>query len=1440
MIFFNKLIWGCGLLICCHVSPTYAVPTSAMPSVQTIDSLRSRPDHVNNAESRCFPPVFSQDGGSCGSASRIGYMFTHEINAFRHADASKTENIYPTHFTWLLTNSHSGKEGMAKANGIPNAAVYGGTTYSKVFGNQDCANADFGWMQGYDKWYSAMFNRISHNSFSPDGLDTEKGREYIKNWLWNHQGDDDFAVGGICGIGVASACKPAPIADDPEGRNAATGLVGQKYVTRWGDGVDHALTIVGYDDRLVFDLDSNNVYGEKDKDECGAWIIVNSWGNGWANKGFIYCPYKYGFPVRQHEGGAWKPEFYHVRKNYRPLRTLKVRMDYSHRSELKLLIGVSADLNAREPDVTTEMEHFKNAGDGRSEKAKQGVEAPTPMLGKWADGILHDEPMEFGYDLTDLSSGFDTRCPLKYFFIIERIPTSIGTGKLYNCSLIDYEFDKAGIETLFPTGDGLQIENQGNRTLVSAIVHGEPFFAPRNLQCPDGKTLVWDQPQPTPYPLKSYVLFKNNEPADTLALNRRNYPCNDPTASYAVAALYEYPDNADSIPATAQILSARSRQIRPDFSGRGIFHTLRLQKGSFVIPHVFDSRHEQATIEYWLKPQSWYSWNQGVGPGWGNFLIHANDDGALTAGWDGDNRMDTRKGLITPDKWYHFAFVIAKDTLTAYVNGEPVDTLISRTRSGIGGFGDLTFGSGKEGDMSGDLSEVRIWKEARTAQQIREMMHRGFAPAGVPSTLLAYYKGQIIEENGVRKWRDFAGSHHAEFTGSGHYEEADRIPEQSSTIEPGVDFVLPEGPLYAGQAFQLHADCSPSVASVYWEVPGAETEKISIKTPTLLFQKAGNHTVKLIGATAEGKTVAVQKDISILPVQLNADFHPTQTIGSAGERISFHPLHPLPGYRYEWTMPGADAEKACTQSAAATYASAGDYRVKLRVTHPFKGKSKSETYKLHVQNVAPSVQFELSPRIILKGQEVTFTDRSRYVPTSWKWQIDSRRFTCFAEGKNPTVSMDVPGVYDVTLTASNEMGERTATQKQVLLVCNADSKNGLNFSRPQALVTTDKPLWDGATDEMTVDWWMNPSANDRSGGIGDTLTTWQLITNAKGNMTLYADSLSINSGNEFVIPGQWHHYAVTFKQGEVKFLRDGEVFKTNLLKDKKRTVSQIPAFEKLQLGGEKQPMNAVIDEFRIWRKALSDTLLRQYCNAPIRDVAQAENSDALILYYSFNQSGGDVQDLSSHRYNGRRENFGPDGDAWGASAGVFCLNFETPLTDLTTTLLPPSSRPFMTTGETVNQKNAKRFLEFKTNQSENGWYAENFVSNDTIRTGFYVDKNKDDALCVYTGWDGFATELANHKLYCTVKLPAGKYELEAIPLNGFPSGGSYLVAAPGKGLPDTGKLSSAIASGPLSNGRLSFILTEEANVSLGILINLQGNSGIALDRIELHRCVVGE
>ncbi|MCM1107773.1 MAG: PKD domain-containing protein [Clostridium sp.] len=1223
--------------------------------VQAADSVTVRPDHVNNALTPCFPPVFSQDGGSCGSASRIGYMFTHEINAFRGANSSQLSNIYPTHFTWLLTNSHSGKEGMAMANGIPDATVYGGTTYSRLFGNQDCAHEDFGWMQGYDKWYSAMFNRIERNSFSPYGLDTEQGREYVKNWIWNHNGDNDFCVGGICGIGVASACKPAPIGDDPEGRNAAVGVVGQKYVTRWGDGVDHALTIVGYDDRIVFDLDSNNVYGERDKDECGAWIIVNSWGNKWANEGFIYCPYKYSFPVRQNENGAWKPEFYHVRKNYRPLRTLRLRMDYLRRSELKLLVGVSANLNATEPEMTVEMEHFKFAGDGRSDSNKHGIEARTPMLGKWADGRMHDEPMEFGYDLTDLSAAFDTRRPLKYFFIIETRPMAFSSGRLYDCSVIDYEFDTLGVETPFAMSHPTPICSGGHRTVVTAVVGGEPFFAPVNLRRTDGNVLTWDKPQPTHYVPAGYVVCRNGIACDTLRADECAFRCDSVAATYTVAALYTGLHDAPD----SSVLSAQSSPVRMEAHAmNGGLKAMSFHGSGFTIPDVFRTRYESATVEYWLKPHTWYSWNQSAGPGWGRFLIHGNDNGSLSAGWDGGNRIDTKAGVVTVHDWHHFAFVVNKDTLTAYVNGTPVDTLVSNAPKGLGGFGNWPFGTDEKGSIDGVMAELRVWSEARSQDQIRQMMKCRFEDGGMPATLLAYYKGATVMLNdSVEAWYDFAGGHHASFASFGSHEEVPCELAFHSPIEENIDFCLPTDTLYAGEDFRLEALTSPAVTRVWWDAPEAGVNGLALRTASFRYLYPGNYTVRLTAGTVSGRELSVTKEVTVRKMPTDAAFRMSHSSARVGERISFLPFRSLSCARYEWTFPGSEVEKAYTRNAAATYAKPGTYKVRLCLTDSVGRRLARTTRRLLVHNVVPEVHFEQSTRVVLRGQKVKLTDCSRYLPDRWQWQISSRSHSMHAEGKEIMLRMEAPGVYDVSLTASNDAGGATETKRQTLVVCNADSKNGLLFRNPRSAVITDTCLWQGSTDRMTVEWWMFAGPNNRpSAGIGHSVSTWQMTATPRGELVFHVDSASVSSGKGFIRAGEFHHYAVSFHRGEVTFLRDGESVATAVVKNKERTVEQIPAFAFLRLGGETFPMNGMIDELRVWRKALNPTQLRARCNAPLVDVPEAERTDSLVLYYSFNQNSGNVTDLTSAARTGRRMEFGPDGDAWGSSAGVFCLD----------------------------------------------------------------------------------------------------------------------------------------------------------------------------------------
>lgn len=167
-------------------------------------------------------------------------------------------------------------------------------------------------------------------------------------------------------------------------------------------------------------------------------------------------------------------------------------MDYSRRSELCLSGGVAKDLNATQPEYSVPFHHFQYAGDGNNGNTNPAPE--IPMLGRWIDNTLHTEPMEFGYDLTDLSDNLDPNEPLKYFFIIDTKSWAKGTGHVYKASILDYAQDSKGLEIPFDTGDnGVTVENQGNRTVLTVVVPGRGYRAPLNVAV-NGNTLTWSKP----------------------------------------------------------------------------------------------------------------------------------------------------------------------------------------------------------------------------------------------------------------------------------------------------------------------------------------------------------------------------------------------------------------------------------------------------------------------------------------------------------------------------------------------------------------------------------------------------------------------------------------------------------------------------------------------------------------------------------------------------------------------------------------------------------------------------------------------------------------------------------------------------------------------------------------------------------------------------------
>ena len=1393
-----------------------AARTDAVPAAQ-------RPAYVNNAELKFFPPVFNQDGGSCGSASRICYMFTYELNAYRNLNGKLAKNYYPSHFVWLHTNGNSGKDQFVTSIGVPSAATYGGQTYSSLFGYQDCADNDFGWMQGYDKWFEAMHNRMLKPANFPVSVGTEEGREAVKNWLWNHSGDDSFQAGGICGIGVASTGGNynASIPSTTANRNA--GVVGKKYVKAWGTQVDHALTIVGYDDRIEFDLDGNGVAGEADKDEVGAWIIVNSWGTWWGNSGFIYCPYAFAGASFKSDGtfaqNWWAPEIYKVRKDYRPLRTIKLEMDYSRRSEIKLSAGISADINATAPERTVEFEHFRYAGDGNYGNTNPAPE--IPMLGRWADGKLHTEPMEFGYDLTDLTAGYERSMPLKYFFIIETKSWGKGSGNIYNASIMDYEYNEEGTETPFTLPGGkVEIKSAGNKTIISVVVYGEPYYAPQNASL-SGSTLKWEAPLPSTNRIEKYNIYKESTKIAEVSAETFSYDVSQAgtvDGSYSVTAVYEGGIESQKINVTAPIAFEEENAA------------VNFKKSGFKIPGIFDNKLENATIEFYIKPNSLVDWNQSAGPGWGTFMMHADASGNFYAGWDTNNRKIT-SSYLKVGKWTHVAVTVQGGKLTIYIDGQNRGSVTSTSYSGIGGFGDLVFSaSGENNAQDASYDEIRIWNRARPIAEVRNGRKFQYSGDVMPDGLIAYYKGDLITVDGKQMLREYISGNHAEILNNNYEATTSTVAltKPTSTLTASIDAVSSE--VYAGMPIKLSATYSDAVAALKWTVEDAGLENVATLEPTVTFKTPGEQKVILVAEDSEGNSVTAETTVNVLPEKaIDATFHVSKDPVIMGEKVSFIIDNPAFGVMYEWEITGSETQKVYGMHASAAFNETGEQTVTLKASSFTGANSATSTINVYVLESEPVAAFEVSPAIIMKGEKTYLKDVSTFFPTEWEWVVESTDKTYVINGRNSSLTPSVCGVYNVTLNVRNEIGSGTTTRERALIVCNADSKNGLGFGE-NAKVTA--PFSTGRRDVLTVEWWMRPTQlTEKCLGIGQSEATFLINTDNQGVMSLYANGYAGKSQPGFVIANEWHHYAAILDNGFVDFYRDGKYFSTSYVS----TNAYIPELSTLAISTDAAKMSGQIDEFRVWSSVVKDDALLAVCNAPIENPAAYSD---LMLYYDFNQAGGDVIDRTGNGHDGVRSGFGPDGDAWGLSRGVFCLNTEPmPETgEVTGTYLKNYQMAFATdNGKIINPNSTtKRFYAIKD------WTLENTTVSGDVTTGAHVDKQKNNCMTFTTTWDGFGI-LKDHKAYQTVTLPKGNYTFTAEYHDTWEGqcGNSYILAAEGKGLPNTANLDDAIAytkmlekDKAMSNS-VRFSLAEETTVSLGLLVNIDGQQCMAIKKFIL-------
>ncbi|MBR5776842.1 MAG: PKD domain-containing protein, partial [Bacteroidaceae bacterium] len=642
---------------------------------------------------------------------------------------------------------------------------------------------------------------------------------------------------------------------------------------------------------------------------------------------------------------------------------------------------------------------------------------------------------------------------------------------------------------------------------------------------------------------------------------------------------------------------------------------------------------------------------------------------------------------------------------------------------------------------------------------------------------LVYLPMETIEVDGKTLLREWISGKHATFNATGNWSIQENLgPLSSIPTTPTLTIEEEEDTHLAGIPFQLTAHGPLNATSWTWSVPGTEMPEVSGIKPTFVFPQAGTYNISCTALYSTGDTLTVSKKVTVTegkaPV---AAFDILDNEQPAGDRFSFINRSEGDGCTYQWSMPGAEVEQTSGTNATALYPTIGTFSVTLTVSNPF-GTS-SVTHEVTVTESAPEARFDISQTAIMLGDTIQLIDGSRYNPTSWKWELNNNCRALLIEEQSPFIVPTAPGVYDISLQAANGLGNDILTRNRYLVVSNDDPGTCLNFTGVERLQLPCP--FTAEQSALTLDWWMRPQRYQGSVCLSSSQGDFSTSVDSKGILTVNVGNRKISSEEGYIICNEWHHYALVYNKGRISFYRDAVLISNPAT----RIGSTFPALENIYMGDDSRSFQGQIDEVRLWRAIFDEEKLSAYSNQHISDVQAAQTNDNLLLYYDFNQNGGDVQDRTSSACHAQRIGFGPDGDAWGSATGVFTLDTQAIMHgDVSAKYLTNYKNPFITSSGSVNPNNSSRFLRLAMRSSRSRWQDANAIVRGGITTGAHIDTEHQSDITFETQWSGFATPLLDYRLWQAVTLPAGKYQFSVKFSDGNDAQNSRLVVCKGKSM----------------------------------------------------------
>jgi PKD repeat protein len=228
-----------------------------------------------------------------------------------------------------------------------------------------------------------------------------------------------------------------------------------------------------------------------------------------------------------------------------------------------------------------------------------------------------------------------------------------------------------------------------------------------------------------------------------------------------------------------------------------------------------------------------------------------------------------------------------------------------------------------------------------------------------------------------------------------------------------------------GETYVLHY--TYQMHGPYWEIYGGPAA-------TVTYLDAYSISVVASSACSGSATVDDYHTGHYIQYQIEFGYAPTAsftsntTTGISPLGVQFNDTSANSPTSWNWSF--GDGTFSTSRNATHTYSSDGYYNVSLKATNNFGYNFSNQTSYIHVTGT-PGVAFSGNQTSGNASLFIHFTDSSSGSPTAWSWNFGDG---LYSTTQNPTHEYTTPGVYSVTLTATNAYGDGVLTKSSYITV----------------------------------------------------------------------------------------------------------------------------------------------------------------------------------------------------------------------------------------------------------------------------------------------------------------------------------------------------------------------------------------------------------------------